>query len=436
VPKLIRALRILPAVAFLLRATMPLAFAAELKVLHSFCGGQSTCTDGYQPASGLIADASGNLYGTTLYGGDAGHGTVFELMPQGNGKWTEKRLYRFGFESDGRYPSGALVFDKNGNLYGTTTSGGSNDNNAGGTVFELSPSGDGTWSESIFYNFCSDACKDGKQPSGGLIFDATGNLYGVTAQGGSHSNSNVCPGGCGIVFELSPSGNGTWTESVLYNFCSTGQCADGAIPNSSLAFDASGDRLYGVTGAGGTAESDCKYGCGTVFELTPGTNGTWSEKALHRFNYTTGAFPFCSPIFDSSGNLYCTANEGGEYGLGVTYQLQPSASGQWEYKVIHNFGKAEDGQYPQSGLVAAPQGDLLYGTTSSGGSHVAYGTIFELTFTGGEWIEKILFNFDSTDGAEPSLPLFQPNGSLYGTTRAGGNSPCSAGCGTAFELAP
>jgi uncharacterized repeat protein (TIGR03803 family) len=411
------------------------AHASSQKVIYNFCV-QEKCTDGAGP-SGLVADAAGNLYGTTYYGGVGGpgaYGVAYELSPGTGGKWSQKVIHNFtDARGQGIHPSAGLTFDAKGSLYGTTVWGGIY-NSEGGTVFELTPSGDGSWTETILHSFCSESkCRDGQQPSGGVIFDAAGNLYGMTAQGGSHSNSDVCPAGCGTVFELSPGGDGTWTESVFYNFCSEEECTDGAFPNSNLIFDANGN-LYGVTEAGGTTEPACKYGCGTVFELTPGANGKWSETILHRFNYTTGALPLCTPAFDHSGNLYCTTKLGGPYQYGVAFQLQATGNGGWEYKVIHDFGKGDDGQYPQSGLALDAQEDL-YGTTSQGGSD-GYGTVFKLTSTGGEWVEKILHNFDVTDGAFPNALLPEPDGTLYGTAGGGASTVCGGGCGTVFELTP
>ena len=160
---------------------------------------------------------------------------------------TEKALYRFTGGNDGANPRGGLVFDSSGNLYGTTTYGGGTNQNrlcanyGCGVVFELSPNSGGGWSETILYSFCSaTGCTDGAQPEAGLIFDAAGNLYG-TAGGGANAG--------GVVFELSPNSGGGWTESVLYNFCSLTNCADGQLPSGAVTFDLAGN-LYGTTGGG------------------------------------------------------------------------------------------------------------------------------------------------------------------------------------------
>ncbi|MGA8154294.1 MAG: choice-of-anchor tandem repeat GloVer-containing protein [Terriglobales bacterium] len=167
------------------------------KVLHSF---HNNRTDGNHPYADLISDASGNLYGTTESGGPDLHGTVFELMPNADGTWTEKVLHSFGPVPDGFSPYAGLVFDTAGNLYGTTFSGGAH---KGGTVFELLPNADGTWTEKVLFNFFIDA-KGGTGPAASLIFDAAGNLYGTTLEGGANDAA-----GFGTVFELRANADGT-----------------------------------------------------------------------------------------------------------------------------------------------------------------------------------------------------------------------------------
>ncbi|MGO8793576.1 MAG: choice-of-anchor tandem repeat GloVer-containing protein [Candidatus Sulfotelmatobacter sp.] len=212
------------------------------KTLHSFGKG----TDGANPFDGLIFDASGNLYGTTLMGGAyTYYGVAFELMRKVGGGWTEKILHNFGNTGDGSNPSG-LIFDGSGNLYGTTSSGG-----AGylGTVFQLTPSSGGDWTETLLFSF---DFTDGSDPHAGLIFDAAGNLYGVTDEGGASES--------GTAFELTPGTGGNWTETILHSFALDGR--DGANPYANLVSDAAGN-LYSTTNDGGT------YGLGAVFEITP-----------------------------------------------------------------------------------------------------------------------------------------------------------------------
>jgi uncharacterized repeat protein (TIGR03803 family) len=248
---------------------------------------------------------------------------------------TEQVLYSFGVgNSDGSKPLAGLVFDKAGNLYGTTYQGGYN---GAGMVFELTPGENGTWTETVVYNFCSATnCADGKFPEAGLVFDTAGNLYGTTYWGGA----GTCVYVCGTVFELTPA-NGTWTEKVLYSFCSANACTDGGGPQASLIFDSVGN-LFGTTGGGGSTAQNCgSYGCGIVFELTPGTNGTWTENVLHTFGTgNDGALPYAGLIFDNAGNLYGTTSQGGRqgcgYGCGTVFEMTPGSNGTWNEKVLYN----------------------------------------------------------------------------------------------------
>jgi uncharacterized repeat protein (TIGR03803 family) len=243
--------------------------AGNESILYSFHGHP---TDGANPYGAVLRDQAGNLYGTTSNGGASNAGTVFELSPSGSG-WTEQPLlYEFTGGSDGREPFAGLIADEQGNLYGTTYGGG--DLNCGvlgscGVVFELSPSPNGTWSETVLHIFTG--VPDGGAPGAALISDSAGNLYGTTSQGGIATGCTFLPGGCGTVFELSPNGSG-WTENILYSF--TGG-ADGSAPNGPVTMDPHGN-LYGAAFYGGdlnSANPACfigmPIGCGTVFELTP-----------------------------------------------------------------------------------------------------------------------------------------------------------------------
>jgi uncharacterized repeat protein (TIGR03803 family) len=227
--------------------------SGEEKVLYSFCA-LSGCADGYYPTAGLTIDKSGNLYGTTHWGGSNGAGVVFMVSPSGN----EATLYNFcsqAYCTDGGEPQGSMVFDTNGNLYGTTNGGGAH---GGGTVFMLTPSTD----ETVLYNFCSQSgCVDGIGPVAGVVLDKRGNLYGTTSAGGA---GEFADGGGGTVFKLKPTGE----ETVLYNFCSQTGCADGRSPSAAVVFDRSGN-LYGTTYSGGASSGCYIYGCGVVFKLAP-----------------------------------------------------------------------------------------------------------------------------------------------------------------------
>jgi uncharacterized repeat protein (TIGR03803 family) len=295
------------------------------KVLYSFCQ-QTDCVDGAYPEAGLIEDASGNLYGTTYDGGTFGEGAVFELTPPAAGQtaWTEIVLYSFCSLActDGESPEARLLRDAlSGNLYGTTYYGGANDR---GVVFELMPPAPGqtAWTEVVLYSFCAlggGGCADGANPGARLIGDPSGNLYGTTTGGGAY--------GGGTVFELTPPAPGqtTWTEIVLRSFCAHGgrDCTDGAYPYAGLIRDAKGN-LYGTTEDGGA------NGGGAVFELTPPAPGqtAWTEKVLYSFcaqggrDYCTdGAFPEAGLIRDAKGNLYGTTEDGGAYYGGVVFEL-------------------------------------------------------------------------------------------------------------------
>jgi len=279
-------------------------------VLHRFLAG----TDGSNrsngdptPSAGVILDAAGNLYGTTYFGGSGGWGTVFKLMPNPDGTWTEHLLHRFTGGTDGADPSAGVISDATGNLYGTTQYGGSG---GLGTVFELMPNPDGTWTEQVLYSFTGGtdgticaACAVAANPVAGVILDAAGNLYG-TAQFGGAPSSCVC----GAVFKLAPNPDGTWTEHVLHRFTD----ADGAYPSAGVILDAVGN-LYGTTEGGGV-------GYGVVFELSRRASGGWSERVLHTF-LGYGAGPEAGLLRGASGNLYGTAS-GGTSG-GLVFEIKP-----------------------------------------------------------------------------------------------------------------
>jgi uncharacterized repeat protein (TIGR03803 family) len=363
------------------------ASAQTLTTLHSF-----GVSDGANPEAGLIADASGNLYGTTAGGGAHSAGTVFKLTPSGS----ETVLYTFIGSTDGGAPEAGLIADASGNLYGTTVYGGGCGN---GTVFKLTPSG----SETVLHGFCLST--DGLLPYAGLIADASGNLYGTTSQGGGSANCVGGVGGCGTVFVVPPSGS----ETVLHSFTDSG---DAAYPDAGLIADASGN-LYGTTNSGGA------YGAGTVFKLTP----SGSETVLYSFINTSGALPGkAGLIADASGNLYGTTNSGGAYSYGTVFKLTPSGS----ETVLYSFTGGSDGRGPEAGLIFDASGNL-YGTTFSGGAH-GYGTVFKLTPSGSE---TVLHSFTGSDGAYPAAGLIaDAAGNLYGTTVEGGVSDL----GTVFKL--
>jgi uncharacterized repeat protein (TIGR03803 family) len=327
-------------------------------VLHDFTGGK----DGAAPYASPIFDAAGNLYGTTRYGGASGNGTVFELMPDSNGQWTERVLHQFTGGKDGGQPWSGLILDSSGNLYGTTSEGGNSSDcaySSCGVVFELTPSANGDWKEKVLHAFTG---KDGGSPLASLVFDGGDNLYGTTEWDSVYSG--------GTVFELAHDSNGGWTEHVLHRF-SRGN--DGGNPVAGLILNAAG-HLYGTTEFGGhCGESSC----GVVFELTRTSNGRWTEHVLHNFTGgVDGSVPIAGVIFDPAGNLYGTASEGGVYRQGTVFELTADSDGKWTEHVLHQFTPGKGAGAPNAGLTFDSAGDL-YGTTLVGGSY-GKGTVFEL----------------------------------------------------------
>lgn len=301
-------------------------------VLFSFCS-QINCATGAFPRAGLIIDKAGNLYGTasqtpTLSGN--GGGVVFELSPNADhAGWTQKVLYTFCALSqcaDGREPAGALMLDAVGNLYGTTLAGG--EENAWGVVFELTPNATrAAWAESVLYRFCSQpGCGDGRLPRAGLIMDRAGNLYGTTEKGGTSTEK----AGAGVVFELIPNeARAAWSETVLYRFCSKPGCTDGQGPlGGSLIADGEGN-LYGTTAGGGASSS---FPAGVVFELSLNPSRTaWSEKVLYSFCSQGGDFctdgvdPYGVLMMDKAGDLYgTTADSFDPNNAGTIFELVKS----------------------------------------------------------------------------------------------------------------
>lgn len=369
---------------------------------------------GYYPMSDLVLDRTGNLYGTTSQGGTFGQGVIFELV-RGSSGWTEKVLYNFGGSPDGAIPYGGLIQDSTGNFYGMTSKGGASNL---GAVYRLAPAGGGNWKLSVLHSFSGGL--GGGTPSFyypvGLTRDSVGNLYGTTVYGGTH------PYG-GLVFKLTPNTNGGWVYSVLYNF--TGG-VDGSMPlGNSLALDSTGN-LYGTTESGGSS------GVGVAFKLTPTPTGPWTETVLHSFSGgVDGAFPNGGLVLDSSGSLYGTTNGGGSQsacfpGCGVIFKLTPSGNDSWTESVLYTF---VGGESPYANLIADSQGNF-YGTTWAYG-----GTVYKLSRTGvGKWAETALYTFvPPNDGSSPYAGLARDGaGNLYGTTTYGGTSYG----GTVFEITP
>jgi uncharacterized repeat protein (TIGR03803 family) len=322
-----------------------------LTTLYTFRGG----SDGANPLARVVFGPDGTLYGTTSAGGDGGsggYGTVFNLRPPAVAcrtaqcPWTETVLYRFTGGSDGASPSygDGPVFDRAGNLYATTLSGGAY---GCGVVFKLSRSGN-DWTESVLWSFSGG--NDGGDPFSGVILDHAGNLYGTTAYGGTEAS--------GVVYELSPSGSG-WTQKILYNF--TGE--DNGPPVGGLIMDADGN-LYGTTGA--------FLGGGEAYELGL-VDGSWTMLRRQVFSAYEG--PFDAPTLDASGNLYGTSSFSG--GDGEVFKLIPSQGG-WNYLRLHVFTGGENDGYDPIGGLLLDAGGNVYGTASGGGVD-GQGTVFEIT---------------------------------------------------------
>ncbi len=316
--------------------------------------------------SGVISDATGNLYFATAGGGAFDGGAVFELMPDAGGGWSEKRLHSFGHGTDGVAPNGPLVFDSAGNLYGTTEAGGVYGGDGGlsfGTIFELTPGSDGAWTEKVLHSFGNGT--DGTHPYANLIIDAAGNLYGTTFEGGVYDE--------GTVFELRRRAGGGYGEKILHSF--EPSVGDGAQPGYGLLLDSAGN-LYGTTREGGPTGDT-----GTVFELSPQADGKWNEKILDGFQSGNNSQPCGNLIFDKAGNLYGTTLLGGpgdcSNGCGTVYELTPNTRGGWTENVLHNFGVGTDGMHPYDGLIFDAHSNL-YGTTNGGGAY-GWGTVFEIT---------------------------------------------------------
>jgi hypothetical protein len=414
--------------------------------------------DGAGPLGGLIADSAGNLYGTASWagsgalhecqnGGFHGCGTVFELSPPppGSSKWTKTVLYRFTNSPDGSLPTGELVFDQAGNLYGTTVNGGGSQPYPYGVVYQLSPPvvpGD-PWTETVLYRFTG---QDGQNPYGGVVVDAAGNLLGTTEFGGQ------C--GRGVAFKLSPPAmqGGAWTEQVIHNFCGQN---DGHLPYGRMALATNGD-LYGLALFGPQEAPGMMY---KLMQPPPG-HTLWGERILYTFAGGSDGVSPASGVAMHETKLYGTTQYGGtgactfnSPGCGIVFELTPPnhPGGGWTKATIYNFTGAGDGTNPAAGVIFDKNG-TLYGTTTGGGNpgcenngSSGCGVVYQLTSPGaqgGSWTETTLYSFTGdVDGGTSRAPLIigTPNG-LYGTTYGGGNLHCSdygtTGCGVVFKVVP
>jgi uncharacterized repeat protein (TIGR03803 family) len=373
--------------------------ASTYKVLYSFKGG----ADGGGVFAGVASDDKGNLYGTTTGGGSHGEGTAFELIRNPRGKWSETVLYSFCAQprcSDGASPQSTPVFDASGNLYGATN----------GTSFELSPGQDG-WSFNVIYDAGS---------ASGYAIDRSGKLYG--ANGG--------------VWELSQGGN-EWSETFLHIFCARQDCRDGDNALAPPALDALGN-LYGTTEfGGGNNAPECSIGCGVVYQVQALGGGKWKYQVLHRFAAfpNDGLMPQAGVTVDSKGNVYGTTLYAGET-AGTVFELSPQQDGHWKEAILYDFPNFEkNGGAPVGGVTFDNLGNL-YGTASAGGDpNCQCGVVFKMTpQANGKWTYTVLHRFKGSDGYGPGYNLlFDPTYKhLYGTTAAGG----SGGYGVVYEITP
>jgi uncharacterized repeat protein (TIGR03803 family) len=380
-------------------------------VLYSFTDG----TDGGGPNGGLVFDSSGNAFGTTHFGGNdscggsvgGGCGVVFELSSNKSGGWSETPLYTFDDGTDGGFPNAGVILDKNGNAFGTASTGGSTQCSIGcGLVYELSKSSG--WTESVLHSFIQS---DGEFPNAVLLRSKSGTLYSTTWYGGSSGN--------GTVFSLTPGSSG-WTEHVLYSFAGT---TDGSAPAAGVIADRAGN-LYGTT---------YKYdgdNDGVAYELQK--KPAWKDRVLYTFtNNGGGENPYAGLVMTAKGTFYGTAIESGPDDGGVAYELVRGKAHAWKETVLHAFGATGDGNAPYGGLIADKSGNL-FGTTVFGGANNA-GIVYELSPThGGQWKERILYSFTGgTDGQYPTGSLtLDASGKLYGATSDGGKN----GYGVVFEV--
>ena len=353
------------------------------RILHVFKG-----AEGANPYGGLIFDTTGNLYGTTEFGGANGFGVVFKLKPNCDGTWTEMVLY--SFTGGAGNPLSGVIFDTAGNLYGTAFSGG---DSGWGAVFKLAHNPDNTWTESVLHSFTGGGDGDGAYPEARLVFDRAGNLYGTTVYGGSACGWGFDNFGCGTVFNLKPDTDGSWTYSVTYSF--TGG-VNGGFPQAALIVDAAGN-LYGTAtpydasvplsppqGSGGSCAPGASFGaCGVVFKLAPKSDGTWTESVLHVFTGgADGAHPYAGLTLHA-GSVYGTTIFGGciacdptGVGYGVVFKLTPTSGG-WSETVLHTF--LGYGSNPVAGVIFDSAGNL-YGAASNGITPTSsrYGLVFEI----------------------------------------------------------
>jgi len=365
-------------------------------VVYAFTGG----VDGGDAATSVTFDTAGHAYVTAVTGGADGCGTVDRLTP-GRGPWSSHTLWTFTCGADGKNPYGGVTLDAAGNVYGTTVAGGNGGACAGdgcGVVYRIGLRG----GERVLYDFKGG--RDGFGPGGPVVFDAHGDLFGATPDGGLH--------GDGVVYELTPRPYGPWRLHVVHAFRGLDDGSSGFLGR--LHIDGVGD-IFGVAELGGAHQA------GTVFEVIPGTNGTWTFVPLHEFVGTPdGAFPYGGVIADPRGDLFGTTYYGGTTGNGAVFELRRHPDGKYDEHVLYGFANGSDGANPTSALAFDPAGDI-FGTTSAGGGSCGCGTIFKIDAVTG--MESVVHSFGSSsgDGQYPYYGLTpDARGELFTSTVQGG----------------
>jgi hypothetical protein len=387
--------------------------AAKYKVLHSFGGGE----DGRIPSGVPLLDRHGNVYGGTGGGGAYGYGRIYELVHRANRTWDESVVHDFADDGDSADPSGNLVSDTAGNMYGTAAGAGPGQ----GVIFELAPAGSGIWSFDVLYD---------QQFSPGLVVDSAGDLYGYIGSGQFQ---------CGAIGQLSP-GSGGWTYTQLYSFCSQRGGGDGWGPEFPMSWDGNGN-LYGTTLYGGNSYSSGHMkscpdgsGCGVAFQMTPKQDGTWTYHVMHRFaNFKTdGQTPDGGLVLDASGKTYGVTAYGGVHDNGTIFKMTPASGGRWKQTVLYDFPNCADGCLPGGTMVFDNSG-ALYGVAGGGGGNCGdtCGVVFKLApQKNGKWKYSVMHKFSGPDGGFPWGVTIDDKGNLYGTTQAFGKY----GAGVAFEI--
>jgi hypothetical protein len=391
--------------------------APTFHLIHTFAGG----SDGAYPSGPLLIDSTGTVYGVTFAGGTGtgcssntppGCGVLYKLRSNA-GAWKESTLYNFSTSGvDAIGAIAPLAGDGKGNFYGTFESGGDPTCQCGG-VYQLSRVG-GVWTQTVLHNFTGGLNGDGQNPSWGLVRDAAGNLFGDTQGGGAYN--------AGMLFELSPGTGGAWQYSVLYSLGAC--CSSPYYPTGPLALDASGN-LYAASSGGGI------FGYGTAFKLSK-SSGSWVETTLFNFPLDFGFAPTPQGVaLDAAGNLYVSSDTSGEFGLGSFYKLTPTA-GYWNGTEIYSFTGNGDGGLPL-GALAIDQAGALYGNSNYYGLY-GYGNVFKLAQNKqGQWNLTVLYSFtNGSDGAYPRWGVVLDKlGNVYGTASAG-----TDGYGVAFQITP